>query len=186
MSSSPLNLDEQNQEFVQLQEQPQELGFDTNTDNNIIYLISKEAIEKNDLKLSITKKQAFNCKLFRTAIENDSNATDILVSEIKQSILMFIVEFLIHYDGKEIPMPEKPARSEHMKDNTTEWNANFIDRIAINKADLYALISAANFIDCEGLLHLACCKVASMIKNIPLAEIKNTLLDKKEEEKKEN
>ena len=181
MSSSLLNLDNQNQQ----QSSTQDLSLDATiiNDNDIIYLISKEAKDNSSLKIAITKKQASNSKLFSTAIESDNSVTEILLYEIKHSILMHIVEFLVHYNGEIIPMPEKPARSEHMKDNTTEWNANYIDAIAKNKTDLYALISAANFIDCEGLLHLACCKVASMIKNIPLNEIKKTL---KDEEEKEN
>ncbi len=181
MSSSLLNLDNQTHQETSIQG----LSLDTNTANDIIYLISNEAQTDETLKLSITKKQASNSKLFSTTIDSDPNVIDIPLPEIKQSILIYIVDFLVHYNGETIPMPEKPARSEHMKDNTTEWNANFIDSIAKNKLELYALISAANFIHCESLLHLACCKVASMIKNIPLSEIKKTLMDEQKDNKKE-
>jgi hypothetical protein len=158
--------------LVEEEQKTPELSLDADIENDNINLISKEG-----KSFSITKKQASLSELFSTTLTNDPTETEIELNEISDSILSFIVEFLIHYNGEKPPMPEKPARSSDMKENTTEWNANFIDTVSINKKDLYSLISAANYIHCESLLHLACCKVAAMIKNIPLSEIKKTLDD---------
>jgi len=52
-----------------------------------------------------------------------------------------------------------------MKDNCSdEWDATFIDRIGMDRPQLFKLCNAASFMDIKSLVHLACAKIATMIK----------------------
>lgn len=63
-----------------------------------------------------------------------------------------------------------------MKDVCVDpFDADFIDRIAVNRRQLYDLILAANYMDIKSLLQLACAKVASLIKGQPLEKTKDIL-----------
>jgi hypothetical protein len=60
----------------------------------------------------------------------------------------------------------KPLKSNVMRENVSdEWDAIFIDSLGEKMDDLTAIIFIANFLDIQGLLHLACAKLASLIKS---------------------
>jgi hypothetical protein len=116
----------------------------------------------------------------------NKNNNDIHLMNIDSETLGYIIEFLKEHNGTEPPMPEKPVKSNNMNDITTEWMAKFIDNIV--KKDitlLYKVISAANYLYINSLLHICCAKIASMLKGIPIDEIKNTLLPENLKVKKE-
>lgn len=94
------------------------------------------------------------------------------------SVLHEIVLWLHHHDGVAPKPLEKPVRSDSMLDNCLDpWDAQFIDRIATNRELLYETMLAANDLGIDGLVELAACKVAALIKGLPLHEIAMTLLD---------
>ena len=72
----------------------------------------------------------------------------------------------------EIP---KPIRSVDMAKVVEDvWDADFIN--SMPKKDLFQLTLAANYMDMTDLLHLACAKVATMIKGKSPEEIKRNFL----------
>jgi S-phase kinase-associated protein 1 len=95
---------------------------------------------------------------------------------VKGDILAKVVEYLVYHKGTEAPPPEKPLRSKVMKDVCKDpWDADYIDKLADNRQQLYDLILAANYMDIKALLHLGCAKVATLIKGAPLEKIKEIL-----------
>ncbi len=76
-----------------------------------------------------------------------------------------------HYDNppKEI---EKPLKSPLMSEVVEQWDADFVD---VEQEQLFDLIVAANFMDIEPLLDLACAKVASMMKGKTPEQIRKAL-----------
>ena len=107
----------------------------------------------------------------------DKHNNEILLQNIDGEILHYIVQFLKEHNGTEPVLPEKPVKSKEMKEITTEWMAKFIDDIVKKDiSQLYKVISAANYLFINSLLHICCAKIASMLKGIPIDEIKNTLL----------
>ena len=95
---------------------------------------------------------------------------------VRGDILAKVVEYLVYHKGTEAPPPEKPLRSKVMKDVCKDpWDAEYIDKIADNRQQLYDLILAANYMDIKALLHLGCAKVATLIKGAPLEKIKEIL-----------
>jgi len=95
---------------------------------------------------------------------------------VRGDILSKVVEYLNYHKGGDVGIPEKPLRSTVMKDVCKDpWDAQYIDKIAENRQQLYDLILAANYMDIKSLLHLGCAKVASLIKGQPLEKIKDIL-----------
>jgi S-phase kinase-associated protein 1 len=121
--------------------------------------------------------EGFEMKEQKEVLNIDKNNNDIFLSNIDGETLKLIVDFLKHHNGEEPALPEKPVKSKEMKDITTDWMAKFIDDI-VNKdiTQLYKVISAANYLYINSLLHICCAKIASMLKGVPIDEIKNTLL----------
>ncbi len=146
------------------------------------------------IKLISNQKAVFECTIkeiqcskvlvaaFKDLKYDETHNSSIELPSIDTETLQYIVDFLKHYNGEEPPLPEKPVRSKNMNEITTEWMAQFIDSI-VNKNIfiLYKVISAANYLYINSLLHISCAKIASTIKGLPIDEIKNTLLQKPKE-----
>ncbi len=112
-----------------------------------------------------------------TPLNIDKNNNEIVLHSIDGKTLNYIVQFLKEHNGVEPACPEKPVRSKEMSEITTNWMANFIDNIVKQDIkDLYKVISAANYLYINSLLHICCAKIASMLKGVPIDQIKNTLL----------
>ena len=60
-------------------------------------------------------------------------------------------------------------RSNELSDIVDPWYAEFVN---LEKEVLFELILAANFMDINSLLELACAKVASLIKGITIPQIR--------------
>jgi S-phase kinase-associated protein 1 len=117
--------------------------------------------------------------LVKRSLETDSSASEVPILGVEGAVLELVVEYLVHHKGTEPDVVEKPLRSKVMREVVKdEWDADFIDRVGANRQALYELIMAANYMDVQGLLHLGCAKVASLIKGQPLEKIK-TILDPK-------
>lgn len=129
-------------------------------------------------EFDVNRNHAFISVLVKTGLEQEGDecATVSLNLAVKSEILKLIVEYMNHHKGEEPPVIKKPLRYKEMTDVCKDkWDANFIDTIGENRQRLYDLIMAANYMDMKALLHLACAKVASLIKGEPLENIKNIL-----------
>lgn len=73
------------------------------------------------------------------------------------------------YRDNAAPEIEKPLRSHNLSDVTTPWYAEFVN---LDQEVLFEMILAANYLDIKPLLELACAKVASLIKNRSIPEIR--------------
>ncbi len=148
-----------------------EKGLDGEDDLKLIELESKE---KDKVQLQL--KYAKISRLVYTAVDQDASATKVSLPSVSTEILDEVVKFMEHHEGEEPPMIPKPLRSKEMKSVCQDrWDATYIDGIAEDRQKLYDLMMAANYMDIKSLLHLACAKVASLIKGQPLEKIKEIL-----------
>ncbi len=139
---------------------------------------SKEIIlvAKGGEQIRTTLKAAEISKLVRSTLDADATATEIPLPMVENKILVKIVEYMKNWNGAEEKIIEKPLRHKEMSQVTNQWDATFINEIdASSRQDLYDIILAANYMDIQGLLHLGCAKVASLIKGQPLEKIKEIL-----------
>ena len=98
--------------------------------------------------------------------------------------ILKIVEYLIHYkdsEPKEIKRPLKDSKIEKILD---KWDYNYITSFAL--ADCVDLLNAATFMDIQPLLYLMCTRIAALMIDLPIDEVKTTFgieCDMSEEEK---
>jgi S-phase kinase-associated protein 1 len=132
-----------------------------------IKITSKEGVE-----FSISKKAAELSNLLKSTMQDFDDDTPVNLLEVDEKTTAKIVEYLNKFDG-EIPAEiEKPLKSSNMNEVTDEWSANFIDNLVLE--DLVDLTVAANYIELQPLLDLACAKIASMCKDKSEEEIFET------------
>jgi len=123
----------------------------------------------------LTKKQLSHSKLLLSMTEDiDTSELYILQSSMKFHSLNSIIEYLRHHDGKPITIPEYPLKSKELKDHWTDpWDCDFVQYVYESGTEcqyLYDLIMAANYINCDPLVHLVGSKIASIIKSTKLEE----------------
>ena len=93
------------------------------------------------------------------------------LKDIKYDILKKIVEYLNHYrikTPKEIP---KPVPSESLSAFLDDWDLEFISKIDLDST--FELMNAASDLGITSLLDLASTKVASILKNNGIEDIRN-------------
>jgi S-phase kinase-associated protein 1 len=130
-----------------------------------ITLISKERTS-----FTLPKKCAFMSNLVKITSEQDRSETHINV-KIDSHSLANIVSYLNHHDGVKPKEIKKPLRSLDMSKIVDDaWDAKFIN--SFPQEELKEIITAANYMDIQPLLQLACAKVASLIKGKTNEEIK--------------
>ena len=133
-------------------------------------------VSSDNVKFTLSKKAAFISKLVKEALEKDVDATEIPIPGAKGNILQLVVNYMVHHDGQEPPIIEKPLRSKKMSEVCKDgFDSEFIDKIGEDRQQLYDFILTTNYMDCKVALHLGCAKVASLIKGQPLEKIQGIL-----------
>jgi len=132
--------------------------------------------DDNPKKFEISKKAALMCNLVKSILEGDANAKEVEIKKVKEEILVLIVEYLKHHNGKKPEEIAKPIRSVKMERIVSDpWDAEYINKM--NKKTIFQVILGANYMDLPSLLHLGCAKIATLIKGKSPDEIKQILSD---------
>jgi len=135
-----------------------------------------QLVSKDKKEFKVEKKWAAISALVKTTLEQESTATSVPILSVSSSTLTQVVEYMSHHKGTEPPIVSKPLRVKEMKLACSDpWDATFIDAIGETPQQLYDLILAANYMDVKSLLHLACCKVAHLVKGQPVEKIREIL-----------
>jgi len=103
--------------------------------------------------------------------QDEDEAQEIPLPNVKSSILAKVIEFAQHYKVEPMNEIEKPLKSANMAEVVQEWYSNFI---TVEQEVLFELILAANYMDMKPLLDLTCATVASLIKGKTPEEIRKT------------
>eukprot|EP00286_Rhodomonas_abbreviata_P025873 CAMPEP_0181313132 /NCGR_PEP_ID=MMETSP1101-20121128/14085_1 /TAXON_ID=46948 /ORGANISM="Rhodomonas abbreviata, Strain Caron Lab Isolate" /LENGTH=170 /DNA_ID=CAMNT_0023420065 /DNA_START=30 /DNA_END=542 /DNA_ORIENTATION=- len=143
---------------------------ETNPDDiRTIHLVSQEG-ESFDVPLSVGKMS----DLVKTMIDDEQEedeAQEIPLPNVKSAILAKVIEFAQHYKAEPMTEIEKPLKSANMAEVVQEWYSTFV---AVDQEVLFELILAANYMDIKPLLDLTCATVASMIKGKSPEDIRKT------------
>ena len=125
---------------------------------------------KLDLK-SAQKSTLLKQKLLDTVGRKNKTTLEIQLKDIKYDILKVIVEYLNYYKNrtpKEIP---KPVPSESLSAFLDDWDFEFINKIGLD--NIFDLMNAASDLGIPSLLDLASTKVASILKNKGIEDIRS-------------
>lgn len=133
----------------------------------------KEPEEKEPETYTISRKAVSLSTIIDVACQGDSEENE-LEFEISEEMMALIVEWLRHHNGVAPTPVKKPIRSKNIAEIVSDpWDAQFLLRL--NKAKLYELTKAANFLDIKPLLDICAAKIASIIKGVPLEKAEAAL-----------
>jgi len=107
--------------------------------------------------------------LIKGMIDDSGPDEEIPLPNVKKPILEKVIVFCKHLKDHQPPEIEKPLRSTDMATVVDPWHAEYIN---LEQEVLFELIMASNYLDIKPLLELACAKVASLIKNKSVQEIR--------------
>ena len=160
-------------------------GLDDDSNNDKKYtLISGQTDKEAKKSFEITATQAKLAKLIQTMIQGDQTATEFPLPQVPPKTLENVVEYLEHHNGKKPEEIATPVRSVNMAQVVVDkWDADFIDKF--EKKEIFDIILAANYLDINGLLHLGCAKIATLIKQLSQKEI-NEIIEAEEKYRREN
>eukprot|EP00171_Calliarthron_tuberculosum_P015213 IDg15213t1 len=117
---------------------------------------------KNDEVFEISKPEALCMKFVKGMLEDvaEQNGMEIPMPEVDGPILKKVVEYCRYFHIQE---------TSHMTaDEADRWEKDFV---TVEKAMLFAMIRAANYLDIQSLLDLTCKTVADMIKGKTADEV---------------
>ena len=136
------------------------------TNPKTVHLVSQEG-----MSFEISLENAKMSELVKTMIDEDQDddeAQEIPLPNVKSAILSKLIEFMNHYKADPMTEITKPIKSNIMSEVVQEWYANFVN---VDQEELFELILAANFMDIRPLLDLTCATIASMVKGKTSTEI---------------
>ena len=135
-----------------------------------MHIISK--VSNDCQQFNITIKEAKISKLIREIIEeeeedDDSDCEDemktINIIKVSGDVLQYIVEYAKYYVIEAMDEIESPLKSVKVDEIVQPWYAEFIQKVYAD-GKLFQLVTAANYMNIQELLQLACLKVATTIK----------------------
>jgi len=115
--------------------------------------------------------------LFKNMIEGNENDdikedADLPVVSVSAPMLNKAIEYMTHYDGKNIKKLNIPIVTNNLCDFFTKWDDDFMN---VDVKTIFEIIKSSNYLDIPCLLQLSCAKIASLIKGKSPEEIKKIL-----------
>ena len=121
--------------------------------------------EEVEIDIDVAEKSV----LIKGLIDDTGTDDQIPLPNVKRPILEKVIDFCKHLKDHQAPEIEKPLKSTDMQSVVDPWYADYIN---LEQEVLFELIMASNYLDIKPLLELACAKVASLIKNKSIEEIR--------------
>ena len=103
--------------------------------------------------------------------DDDEEERRVDIIKVKGSALKYVVEFCTYYsDVEEMTPIHTPIQSVKVEEHVQQWYVNFISGVHQDH-HLFELVKAANYMDIQPLLQLACFKVAVAMKGLKRDQI---------------
>eukprot|EP00808_Paulinella_micropora_P020684 g47307.t1 len=102
----------------------------------------------------------------------DPDAKEVQLLYIEASILEKIVQWMVYHIDKPPPQLSRPLVSSSLKEcGVDSFDVRFVDT---DQATIFRLMLAANYMDINDLLVLACAKLASWIRGKSPEQVRRT------------
>jgi S-phase kinase-associated protein 1 len=149
-------------------------GLDCDNNCEEVILVSKDEKE-----FTIKTEFLKHSKVLTASLEHKHNPEDkIYLKTVEGEIIECIIKYLEHHTENEIKSIPYPLPSKNLDEVVSKWDSDYIDEIAKSRKKLYKLITAANYLNIDGLLQLGAAKVAALVKGEPIEKLKDILVDK--------
>eukprot|EP00611_Tribonema_gayanum_P021843 TRINITY_DN428_c0_g3_i1.p2 TRINITY_DN428_c0_g3~~TRINITY_DN428_c0_g3_i1.p2 ORF type:complete len:183 (+),score=93.90 TRINITY_DN428_c0_g3_i1:76-624(+) len=142
----------------------------TAEETRTVHLVSQEG-DSFDVSVKVAKMSELVKTMLDEELEEDAEAQEIPLPNVKSSVLTKVIEFCRHHVEDPMNEIEKPLKSANMQEVVQDWFATYVQ---VEQEVLFELILAANYMDIKPLLDLTCATVASMIKGKTPEEIRKT------------
>ena len=131
-----------------------------------IILISSDN-QKIELDSKSAQKSTF---LKRLVNEKSKKKEELQLKDIKYDVLKKVADYLNYYKNKTPKEIPKPTPSENLYSFLDDWDFEFINNINLDLT--FELMNAASELGIQTLLDLASTKVASILKNKSIEDIR--------------
>lgn len=101
--------------------------------------------------------------------DDEDEVREIPLPNVKDSILAKVIEYCTHYKEEPMTPIQTPLKSSKIEELVQPWYAKFVQ---IEQSELFALVTAANFMDVKPLLDLTCLAVSILIKGKQASELR--------------
>ena len=120
--------------------------------------------------VEVERSIAEQSTLVKGLIDDGDIEEEIPLANTKKATLDKVIKFCEYIKDNAPPQIDKPLRSTELADVTTPWYTDYVN--GLEQEELFELILASNYLDIKPLLELTCAKVATMIKNKTIPEIR--------------
>ncbi|KAJ1355557.1 Skp1- protein [Parelaphostrongylus tenuis] len=135
----------------------------------IVKLVTNDR-EKFDVPRDVIRlSTTINTMLERLDMDNETN-DPIPIYNVSGRIMKKVLQWCT-YHKDDPPSTDDSDNQEKRTDDISSWDVEFLK---VDQATLFELILAANYLDIEGLLDVACKAVANMIRGKTSEEIRRT------------
>ena len=129
-------------------------------------------ISSDNQKIELDAKSAQKSTYLKRFLnETDKKTEEVPLKNIKYDVLKKIAEYLYYYKNKTPKEIPKPTPSENLYSFLDDWDFEFINKINLDLT--FELMNAASELGIQTLLDLASTKVASILKNKGIEDIRN-------------
>ena len=129
-------------------------------------------ISSDNHKIEIDSKSAQKSSLLKKKLlDSNKKKEEIQLKNIKYDILKKVADFLEYYKNRPTKQIAKPTPSENLNAFLDDWDLQFIT--SINLDETFELMNAASELGIQSLLDLASTKIASILKNKEIEDIRN-------------
>jgi S-phase kinase-associated protein 1 len=127
-------------------------------------------LSSDQKEYKVSRKAAKISSLIEEAMlnDNDDDIPIIPLLEVDSTMLEKIIQFLEHHENDPFLEPEKPLKSNILKEVVTEWDANFI---TVDNETFYAIVKAADYLNIRPLIVLCICFLVTESKGKERDEI---------------
>ena len=129
-------------------------------------------ISSDNHKIEIDSKSAQRSKVLKQKLlESNKQHPEVKLKDIKYDTLKKTVEYLNYYKNKTPSEIPKPTPAENLNAFLNDWDYQFISNVNLNK--IFDLMNAASDLGIQSLLDLASTKVANILKNKSIEDLRN-------------
>ena len=135
-------------------------------DTDMVKLVTEDGVDY-ELEYKLVK----HCKLVERIADDGEIDEKIPLKDVKKVTFDKIVQFCQHLvEGNDPPVIHKPLRSNKLADLTTEFYAGFVD--GLGEEELFEVVLASNYLECQHLLELSSAKVATLIQHMDVDQVR--------------
>jgi S-phase kinase-associated protein 1 len=127
-------------------------------------------ISSDGQNITIDEKSAKRSNLLNGVLLDFKEDSEVPTPSVRGEVIKKVVEYLTHYMESEPKKIPKPLPSTNLLDVTDEWDVTFINSLDLDFT--YEIVNAANYMEINSLLDLACAKLAALMTGRTEEEIR--------------